>query len=112
MGEKIFVKSNDRCDDDCKSLKDRAESVKELKEIAKSKNRDEKKYVEIACERWIDVRSFGQVFAFGKEGENSGVSIPIRGPVSVRIGKSVSPIEIVDMQITKSVNSENKEGKS
>lgn len=111
MGEKIFVQSDDRADDGCKSLKDRAESVKELKELAKGKNRDE--YARIACEKWIDVRAFGQVFAFGKGGESGdGLSIPVRGPVSIRMAKSVSPIEIVDMQITKSVNGETKEGKS
>lgn len=111
MGEKIFVQSDDRADDGFKSLRDRADSVKELKELAKSKKREE--YASAACKEWIDVRAFGQVFAFGKGTESGdGLSVPVRGPVSVRMAKSVSPIEIVDMQITKSVNGETKEGKS
>ena len=111
MGESIFVQSDDRADDGCKSLKDRAESVKELKDLAKSKDRE--KYARVACEKWLDVRAFGQVFAFGKGTESGdGLSVPVRGPVSIRMAKSVSPIDVVNMQITKSVNGETKEGKS
>ena len=56
----------------------------------------------------MDVRSFGQVFAF----KGSELSLGIRGPVSVQPAFSVDPIDITSMQITKSVNSEDKEGKS
>ena len=56
----------------------------------------------------MDVRSFGQVFAF----KGSDLSLGIRGPVSVEPAFSVDPIDITSMQITKSVNSEDKEGKS
>lgn len=113
MGEKIFVQSNDRADDGCKSLKDRAENNAEIKELSKGKNTDPEDYARVACEQWIDVRSFGQVFAFkGGEKKGGGVSVGIRGPVSVRMAKSVSPIDIVSMQITKSVNSEGEGGKS
>lgn len=63
----------------------------------------------IACEEWIDVRSFGQVFAF--KGEE--VSLGIRGPVSIHQAVSLSPVEVISMQITKSVNSESgKESKA
>lgn len=42
-----------------------------------------------------------------------GVSVGVRGPVSISIAKSVSPIEIISMQITKSVNGESgKNGKA
>ena len=53
----------------------------------------------------MDVRSFGQVFAFK---DNKGVSVGVRGPVSVHQAVSVSPVEIESMQITKSVNGEKK----
>lgn len=99
MGEDIFVQSEDRSTDGYKSLKERAEN-----NIQASSDEE---YSRMACELWIDVRAFGQVFAFkdgGKKG--SGISVGIRGPVSVRIAKSVSPITIVDMRITKSVNGE------
>lgn len=56
----------------------------------------------IACEEWLDVRSFGQVFAF--KGED--VSFGVRGPVSIHQAVSLSPVDIISMQIIKSVNSE------
>ena len=103
MGERIFVQSDDRADDGCKSLKDRADSCKALKEeIDKKKNADRDKCIAIACKEWIDIRTFGQVFAF----KGSEVSLGIRGPVSIHQAISVSPVDIISMQITKSVNSE------
>lgn len=103
MGEKVFVQSDDRCDDGCGSLKERADSSEELKALMKKKDRDG--YAKKACETWIDVRSFGQVFAF-KDSSAGGVSIGIRGPVSIHTAVSLEPIDITSMQITKSVNSE------
>lgn len=104
MGCKIFVQSADRSDDNCKSLKDRADSVKELKKLKNEKDSD--KYAAIANKEWLDVRSFGQVFAFKSGGSKGGVSVGIRGPVSVRTARSITPIMINDMQITRSVISE------
>ncbi|MFR9074517.1 MAG: type I CRISPR-associated protein Cas7 [Blautia sp.] len=57
---------------------------------------------QIACREWIDVRAFGQVFAF----KGIPVSFGVRGPVSIHQAVSLSPIDIMSMQITKSVNSE------
>lgn len=123
-GECIFVQSSDRCDDDCDSLRARADKCPELKAISSiktPKKSDNDKFAEIACKKWIDVRSFGQVFAFTKkgkkgdeedEGKGKGVSVGVRGPVSVSIAKSVSPIDIISMQIVKSVNGESDSGKS
>lgn len=103
MGERVFVQSDDRSDDSYKSLKDRADGCAELKaEMSNKKNANKQKCSEIACHEWIDVRSFGQVFAF--KGEE--VSLGIRGPVSIHQAVSVSPVDIISMQITKSVNSE------
>lgn len=103
LGEKIFVQSDDRSDDGCKSLKERADNCAELNtEIKKGKKADKEKCAQLACQEWMDVRSFGQVFAF----KGHEVSLGIRGPVSVQQAISVSPIDIIDMQITKSVNSE------
>ena len=50
----------------------------------------------------MDVRAFGQVFAF----KGIPVSFGVRGPVSIHQAVSLSPIDIISMQITKSVNSE------
>ena len=63
MGQAIFVQSDDRRDDGCRSLKDRADACEELKKAIK----DKEQYAKIACAKWIDVRSFGQVFAFKKK---------------------------------------------
>ena len=101
MGEKVFVQSDDRADDGFKSLRDRADGVEELAKILKDKAKDVNKYAEVACENWIDTRSFGQVFAF----KGSDLSVGVRGPVSIQTAVSVVPIDITTMQITKSVNS-------
>ena len=110
MGEKIFVQSDDRCDDGCDSLSSRVKNCDNVNQYAKGKKTDREAFAKAACEEWIDVRSFGQVFAFK---DIEGVSVGVRGPVSLRLAKSVSPVDIVSLQITKSVNSEGgKEGKS
>ena len=99
MGNAIFVQSEDRCDDGCGSLSERASAV--MKAV---KDRDE--YARIACDTWLDVRSFGQVFAFK---DAKGLSVGVRGPVSVHQAVSVSPVEVESIQITKSVNGEKAE---
>ncbi|PLR77434.1 type I-C CRISPR-associated protein Cas7/Csd2 [Bacillus sp. V3-13] len=106
MDESIFVQSNDRKADDFKSLRERAEANPELEKILKSKNSSSDEFATIACRQWIDVRSFGQVFAFKGTGAGAGVSVGVRGPVSIHTATSVDPIDITSMQITKSVNSE------
>ena len=105
MGENLFVQSADRSLDECTSLNERAS-----KNITSfSSNED---YARQACEKWIDVRTFGQVFAFKKGNKKEAVSVGVRGPVSIHQAVSCSPIDINSMQITKSVNSEPSEGKS
>lgn len=104
MGQRIFVQSDDRCEDGCKSLSERATAA-----LGKIKDRNE--YARIACETWLDVRSFGQVFAF-KSSDKSGVSVGVRGPVSIHQAVSLSPVEVKSLQITKSVNGEPDEKRS
>lgn len=107
MGHPVFVQSDDKNEDGFKSLKDRAEAAPELKAAGK----DKEKYAEAACRKWMDVRAFGQVFAFKGNGSD-GVSVGVRGPVSIQTAVSVAPIDISSMQITKSVNSEPGDKKS
>ena len=71
-------------------------------EIKKRKKANRDECCRIAAAEWLDVRSFGQVFAF--KGEE--VSFGVRGPVSIHQAVSLSPVDIISMQITKSVNSE------
>lgn len=136
-GEKLFVQSDDRADDGCANLAARASSVPEMKKALSEKNVPEAQRV--ACRTWIDVRSFGQVFALKAEGKSKkkkgarneqtdtldeeesgeetrgkekGVSVPVRGPVSLHPAFSVAPVEVESLQITKSVNSEDKAGRA
>lgn len=103
LGQRVFVQPDDRADDGFRSLKERAEGCEELnKEISRKKKADRDLCAQIACKEWIDVRSFGQVFAF--KGED--VSFGVRGPVSIHQAVSLSPVDVISMQITKSVNSE------
>lgn len=101
FGASVFVQSDDRCNDGFRSLKDRADACLELSDAQKKKDREA--YAKAACAKWMDVRSFGQVFAF-KDGKE-GVSVGVRGPVSIHPAFSIEPINIESLQITKSVNS-------
>lgn len=96
----IFVQSEEKKNDDATSLKSRADA-----QLGKIK--DKKEFAAAACKKWFDVRAFGQVFAFkAAKGENSGVSVGVRGPVTVQTAFTVVPINITSTQITKSVNGE------
>lgn len=107
MGESIFVQSNDRKVDSFNSLRERADGNEHLNKILKSKTVSSDEFASVACQEWMDVRSFGQVFAFKNSSDKgSGVSVGVRGPVSIHTATSVYPIDITSMQITKSVNSE------
>lgn len=91
LGYQIFVQANDRIEDDKKSLEERFNS-----EFNK-KDSDDNVY-KTSCEKWMDVRSFGQVMTFQNR------SIGIRGPVSISLAKSLSPVDVISMQITRSTN--------
>lgn len=98
LGHPIFVQSEDRCDDGFGSLSERASAA--MKGV-----KDREAYAAHACETWLDVRAFGQVFAFK---DAKGVSVGVRGPVSIHQASSVSAVDIESIQITKSVNGEKK----
>ncbi|MBL8241486.1 MAG: type I-C CRISPR-associated protein Cas7/Csd2 [Bryobacterales bacterium] len=106
-GHGIFVQSDDRKNDDAKSLRERAEK-------ALGNKFGSAETVRLACANWLDVRAFGQLFALpkkakgkgGDEDGDTGVSIPIRGPVTLQSAFSVEPVEVTSTQITKSVNSD------
>ena len=105
LGENIFVQSEDRCQDGYHSLKERADAT-----IKTFQSQDD--YAKQACATWVDVRAFGQVFAFKGDKKGGGVSVGVRGPVSVHMARSISPIDINTIQITKSVNGEPSETRS
>lgn len=99
--QEIFVKSNERINDGFRSLERRYQNVF----TEKGKESDEDVYKR-ACEKWIDVRSFGQVITFDKK------SIGIRGPVSISMAKSLSPVNATSMQITRSTNGQESDKKA
>ena len=115
-GNMIFVQSDDRKEDKYKSLRARAEAG-----LGNKLGSDET--VDLACKKWLDVRAFGQLFALkggtkAKKGEvnegegDTGISIGIRGPVTVQSAFSVAPVDVASTQITKSVSGEDtKDGK-
>ena len=123
QGKAIFVQSDSRCSDGYGSLEERAKALIKKYGIDMKTQKDAKEvFSRKACEEYLDVRSFGQVFAFGKgkskkgndaeeNGEDgNGVSVGIRGPVSIHQAVSLSPVDIESIQITKSVNGNDKEG--
>lgn len=91
MDKNIFVQSNERIEDEHTSLQSRFEAEFD------SKIKDEIVEKE-SCKKWLDVRSFGQVMTFQKR------SLGIRGPVSISLGRSLDPIDVITMQITRSTN--------
>jgi len=106
-GLDIFVQSDDRKKDDARSLRERAEKALGNKFGSTETAR-------LACAKWVDVRTFGQLFALPKKGKpkggdesgDTGISIPIRGPVTVQSAFSIERVEVTSTQITKSVSGE------
>jgi CRISPR-associated protein Csd2 len=128
-GQAIFVQSDDRKTDGMTSLKNRAEADAPIglgKDAFDAKKTKPDVTAKKACDQWFDVRAFGQVFAWSgdkatkkvKKGEDqevavdagpsnpNGVSIPIRGPVTIQSAFSKEPVTVSSTQITKSVSGE------
>ena len=104
-GFEIFVQSDDRKKDDATSLRDRADK-------ALGKKFGSAETASLACAKWLDVRAFGQLFALpkkkkpkgGDDESDTGISIPIRGPVTLQSAFSLQPVDVTSTQITKSVS--------
>ncbi len=110
-GKSIFVQSDEKKIDDLPSLRARAESEKHGlgRNIFNVKEGDfdtQKGIIKKACDKWFDVRAFGQIFAYKGSKKGEGVSIPIRGAVTIQFAFSVKPISVTSTQITKSVGGE------
>ncbi len=98
-GYEIFVSQPWQLPGDVKSLKDQVNKVPEM--VKARKEKDEEAFGKAACEKWIDVRSFGQVFAFKG---NNFISTPVRGPVSICEAKTLDIVNINQEFITKVIN--------
>lgn len=102
FGCPTFVQAGDRIEDEFRSLE------KRFSNQFTSKDSDAE-IEEKANQLWMDVRSFGQVFTYLKK------SIGVRGPVSLNMAKSLEPIVISSLQITRSTNgmeAKNESGRS
>ena len=101
MGYPIFVQSDDRADDGLHSLKERAKGMEKIK--------NPEEFAQTACKKWMDVRSFGQVFTFdSNKKEFACSSVGVRGPVSIHPAFSIDPVDVISAQITKSVSFDRK----
>lgn len=109
----IFVQSDNNCIDGKRSLSDRFNDF--IKTLPANEQKDKNFIIKKVCEKWFDIRAFGQVFAFEsddneteatneKKGKKKGVSIGIRGPVTIQSAFSTEPVTIESIQIVKSVN--------
>ncbi|HHU53804.1 MAG TPA: type I-C CRISPR-associated protein Cas7/Csd2 [Clostridiaceae bacterium] len=101
-GHNIFVQANERIEDGFKSLEARFEDKF-------NKEDDNDSVYKTMCNDYLDVRSFGQVITFGQvmiSGNKKAQkrSIGIRGPVSITMAKSINPVNVSSMQITRSTN--------
>ena len=107
-GYSIFVQSDEKKTDGMPSLKSRAFSDEFGlgKDAFDSKKTASEITQKLACEKWFDVRAFGQIFAYEGKKKGDGVSLPIRGPVTVQSAFSIDPVSINSTQITKSVSGE------
>lgn len=101
MGENILIVQNERVSDGFNSIKKRVDSIEELNKFRKKKGADS--YKKLACRTWIDVRSFGQVFAFRGD---RGASISVRGPVSLGEARSLKVVDIDPIMLVRSSNVE------
>lgn len=99
MGQSIFVQANERIEDEFRSLENRFSAQFD-------KNDKDDDIERRANELWLDVRSFGQVFTYLKK------SIGVRGPVSISMAKSLEPVVISSLQITRSTNGMEPKGDS
>lgn len=99
FNEEIFIKQLDRISTTFTSLKDILMAEKDLYELFKKKEQDE--FLSKASKKWLDVRMFGQVFAF--KGEKQAMNC--KGAVSIQSAYSLHDIMIEDKQIAKNINS-------
>ena len=101
-GEEILIVNNSKNTDGIYSTKDRIKSAHEL-----NGEKDPSEFIRKACDKWIDVRSFGQVFGF--KDLTGASSLNVRGPVSIWTARSLEPVDIIPVNITKSTNHDKNE---
>lgn len=101
LGQPIFVVPAGQAllEDNLLSYQARVNAEPELERLIAAK--DEAGYYRYVCSRWYDVRAFGQIFAFKSY---NGVTIGVRGPVSISIAKSLDVVLTQQFDISRSCN--------
>lgn len=117
-GLPVLVQMQERVEDGKFNIRDRLKMSPDVEEVLK---KDPKKapdwkqqLIAAATVSWLDVRAFGQVLPFAKSSIKDGldgVSVAVRGPVSIQAAYTVKPVTIKEEQITKSINLEPGDGK-
>lgn len=101
-GEPVLIQGDADTNDGFRTVKSRLKAC----EAAENAKTDEAKKLAVA-ESFIDARAFGFLVPAKKQ---DGPTLSMRGPVSIDIGITVSPVNIIPMEITKSTNMEQEEG--
>ena len=101
MGEKIMIQTAQLATDGFTAIKDRIEACEGYKKASLEEQG------EIIKDNFIDARAFG--FLAPKKGSNSG-SVNGYGAITIGISKSVSPVNVSVIGITKCANNEGNDG--
>lgn len=107
MGEEIFMVSSDRINDGLLSSSSRLKKSGILENIKANENYETIK--NLACNKWIDTRMFGQLIA--TKASSGGLSIGVRGAISIGAALSIAPVRVRERKLTKSFNFEDKDGR-
>ena len=102
MGEEIFVQEDSKIDDGYRSLKERILNFDDFKNEYRNKKPDFKKIYDSTCKKWIDIRTFGQVFPFKGAGNN--LSTNVRGCMSLWGATSLDVIDVQEIISIKSTS--------
>ena len=119
MGRKVLIQQNDRSEDGLKSISARLDMIDEIadvknKKVSKGEKIDKNEIIaRKTCEVFEDVRAFGATIALKnkKDSKEAGISVGVRGPVTIQQAESVGAVDIESIQITKSTNSAEDEAK-
>ncbi|MDD2269403.1 MAG: type I-C CRISPR-associated protein Cas7/Csd2 [Eubacteriales bacterium] len=103
-GHEIFVQMDENNTDGFKDLTDRYNNF-----LANLTKEERANFIsQKACEKWLDVRSFGQVFTFKNKIDPKAKGNPVRGPFTIQSAFSKEPVIVETLKITKSVSGDEK----
>ena len=100
MGENILTFDEARIGKTPKTLLQKVQEDTELYQLLQEGQND--LYADLAKDRWLDVRSFGQIFAL--KNKQGAASLGIRGCATMGIAKSLEIVDIKDIMGTRNYN--------